>query len=380
MSDHGNNLDPVVKTRRVPLPPDQAFTLFSADMGSWWPLASHSVSGSADARVSFGVRAGGTVDEHAPDGTTHVWAEVLAAEPADRVVLTWHPGAEANALGGAGEETERGQRVVVDTVGAFRVIGRNGDVIHHPEGFKARRLGRPGAGQHVLPGCCCAHVAHPDANPVIHTRDGGLIRRRHAIGRVPDGVGRGIVIAHPQGTTLVQGSAGFLPGALDETVADVVMMGATSQLGWFRRAGRRERELARDCLERVGLADFASRQIGRLSGGQQQRVFLARALAREADIYLLDEPMAGVDAGSQEQIFGILAGLRDAGKLVVAVHHDLQTAARWFDAVALVDMRLVAAGSTAEVLTADNLNRTYAGRAGILDELGRAVARGKRTP
>ena len=96
MSDHGNNLDPVVKTRRVPLPPDQAFTLFSADMGSWWPLASHSVSGSADARVSFGVRAGGTVDEHAPDGTTHVWAEVLAAEPADRVVLTWHPGAEAN--------------------------------------------------------------------------------------------------------------------------------------------------------------------------------------------------------------------------------------------------------------------------------------------
>ena len=96
MSDHGNNLDPVVKTRRVPLPPDQAFTLFSADMGSWWPLVSHSVSGSADARVSFGVRAGGTVDEHAPDGTTHVWAEVLAAEPADRVVLTWHPGAEAN--------------------------------------------------------------------------------------------------------------------------------------------------------------------------------------------------------------------------------------------------------------------------------------------
>lgn len=163
-------------------------------------------------------------------------------------------------------------------------------------------------------------------------------------------------------------------------VMDVVLMGATSQLGWFRRAGRRERELARDCLDRVGLADLARRQIGRLSGGQQQRVFLARALAREADIYLLDEPMAGVDAGSQEQIFGILAGLRDAGKLVIAVHHDLQTAARWFDAVALVDMRLVAAGPTDVVLTPENLNQTYAGRAGVLDELGRAVARGKRTP
>ena len=162
-------------------------------------------------------------------------------------------------------------------------------------------------------------------------------------------------------------------------VMDVVLMGATSRLGWFRRAGRRERELARACLDRVGLADLAGRQIGRLSGGQQQRVFLARALAREADIYLLDEPMAGVDASSQEEIFAILAGLRDAGKLVVAVHHDLRTAARWFDAVALIDMRLVAAGPTATVLTSDNLQRTYAGRLGILDELSDAVARGDRT-
>ena len=164
------------------------------------------------------------------------------------------------------------------------------------------------------------------------------------------------------------------------SVMDVVLMGASSQLGWFRRPGRRERELARDCLDRVGLADLAGRQIGRLSGGQQQRVFLARALAREADIYFLDEPMAGVDAGSQEEIFAILVGLRDAGKLVVAVHHDLRTASRWFDAVALVDMRLVATGPTADVLTPANLNQTYAGRVGILDELSRAVARGARTP
>tara|TARA_B100001939_G_scaffold322601_1_gene313209 strand:+ start:30 stop:785 length:756 start_codon:yes stop_codon:yes gene_type:complete len=163
------------------------------------------------------------------------------------------------------------------------------------------------------------------------------------------------------------------------SVMDVVRMGATSQLGWFQRGGKRERKLALASLDRVGLADVANRQIGKLSGGQQQRVFLARALAREATIYLLDEPMAGVDAGSQEQIFNILTELRDQGKLVVAVHHDIRTAAEWFDAVALVDMRLVAAGPTAEVLTSENLTMTYSGRLSILDEIGEAVERGGRT-
>jgi manganese/zinc/iron transport system ATP- binding protein len=108
-------------------------------------------------------------------------------------------------------------------------------------------------------------------------------------------------------------------------------------------------------------------------------VFLARALAQEADVYLFDEPMAGVDVRSQERIFGVLAELRDAGRLVIVVHHDLRTAAEWFDRVALVDMRLVAAGPTAEVLTPDNIERTYAGRAELLEELGRAVAERSRT-
>ena len=163
------------------------------------------------------------------------------------------------------------------------------------------------------------------------------------------------------------------------TVMDVVRMGATSKLGWFQRGGKRERELALGSLDRVGLADFSNRQIGKLSGGQQQRVFLARALAREADIYLLDEPMAGVDAGSQEQIFNILVNLRDQGKLIVAVHHDIRTAVEWFDAVALIDMRLVAAGPTAEILTPENLTMTYSGRLSVLDEIGEAVERGGRT-
>jgi manganese/zinc/iron transport system ATP- binding protein len=164
------------------------------------------------------------------------------------------------------------------------------------------------------------------------------------------------------------------------SVTDVVLMGTYARLGWFRRPGPRERDLARESLTRVGLADVADRQIGRLSGGQQQRVFLARALAQQADAYVLDEPMAGVDAGSQEQIFRVLAELRREGRLVVVVHHDLRTAADWFDRIALIDMRLVAAGPAADVLTPDNLRRTYAGRLDVLDELGRAVARRERTP
>jgi manganese/zinc/iron transport system ATP- binding protein len=164
------------------------------------------------------------------------------------------------------------------------------------------------------------------------------------------------------------------------SVTDVVLMGTYARLGWFRRPGARERQVARESLARVGLADVAERQIGALSGGQQQRVFLARALAQQADVYVLDEPMAGVDAGSQERIFRVLADLRGEGRLVVVVHHDLRTAAEWFERVALIDMRLVASGPTADVLTPANLQRTYAGRLDVLDELGRAVARRERTP
>ncbi len=161
---------------------------------------------------------------------------------------------------------------------------------------------------------------------------------------------------------------------------DVVLMGTYHRVGWFRRIGRRERHVAEAALDRVGLLDMANRQIGRLSGGQQQRVFLARALAEEAEVYFLDEPLAGVDAGSQQTIFQVLAELRDEGRLVVVVHHDLRSAAAWFDRVALIDMRLVAEGPTAEVLSAENLARTYCGPLDVLEELGRAVEAGRRTP
>ena len=184
----------------------------------------------------------------------------------------------------------------------------------------------------------------------------------------------------------VRGRVGYVPQRetvdwdFPVSVGDVVLMGTYAKLGWFRRPGSRERDIARESLARVGLSDVAGRQIGKLSGGQQQRVFLARALAQQADVYVLDEPMAGVDARSQELIFGVLSELRDAGRLVLVVHHDLRTAAEWFDRVALIDRRLVAAGPTATVLTAENLERTYVGRLDLLDELGRAVEERGRTP
>jgi manganese/zinc/iron transport system ATP- binding protein len=145
-------------------------------------------------------------------------------------------------------------------------------------------------------------------------------------------------------------------------VADVVSMGQFSRLGLLRPARRRDREAAAACLERVGMAEFASRQIGQLSGGQQQRVFLARALAQQADLLLLDEPFAGVDAATERAIVDVLCELRDEGKTIVCVHHDLATVADYFDRVMLLNVRRIAEGPVATAFTADNLQAAYGGR------------------
>lgn len=145
-------------------------------------------------------------------------------------------------------------------------------------------------------------------------------------------------------------------------VVDVVMMGMYRKLGLLGRVQGRHKALAHACLERVGMADFAHRQIGQLSGGQQQRVFLARALAQEADIYVLDEPFAGVDAATEKAIISVLKGLRDAGKTVLAVHHDLATVPDYFDDVVLLNTQVVASGPVADVFTEDNLQAAYGGR------------------
>ncbi len=163
------------------------------------------------------------------------------------------------------------------------------------------------------------------------------------------------------------------------SVLDVVLMGTYGRLGWFRRPGRREQEWAMECLRRVGLADLAHRQIGQLSGGQQQRTFLARALAQRAEVYFMDEPLAGVDAATEQVVFELLRELRTAGKAVFVVHHDLRTVPQYFDCVALLNQRLVAFGPTASTFTAENLQQAYGGRLSILDTAGEALRKQERS-
>ena len=151
---------------------------------------------------------------------------------------------------------------------------------------------------------------------------------------------------------------------------DVVAMGLYRRIGWFLPVTRRYRQQALASLEQVGMADYATRQISQLSGGQQQRVFLARALAQEADLYLMDEPFAGVDASTEQAIVGILRQLRDSGKTALVVHHDLETVEDYFDDVLLLNLRLVAAGPIGEVFTRENLRKTYGGKLALLDQVG----------
>ncbi len=152
------------------------------------------------------------------------------------------------------------------------------------------------------------------------------------------------------------------------TAIDVVLMGLYADLGLFRLPGRRHRDRALAALERVGMADLAHRQIGRLSGGQQQRVFLARALVQDADLTLLDEPFAGVDAATERAIVAVLKTLNDGGRTVVAVHHDLSTVEAYFDRVVLLAGRVVAAGPTGAVFTEAALDETYGGRLTVRGE------------
>ena len=156
---------------------------------------------------------------------------------------------------------------------------------------------------------------------------------------------------------------------------DVVCMGRYRRIGWLRPIARAHKQAALECLDRVGLADLAKRQISQLSGGQQQRVFLARALAQDAQLYIMDEPFAGVDAATERAIVQLLRTLRDDGKTAIVVHHDLQTVPTYFDHALLLNMRVVAAGPVEQVFTPENLHKTYGGRLTLLSEAAEAVAR-----
>lgn len=158
---------------------------------------------------------------------------------------------------------------------------------------------------------------------------------------------------------------GYVPqsGSVDwdfpATVQDVVLMGRYGKLGWIRRPRKADIELTKQTLAKVGMQDYAGRQISQLSGGQQQRVFLARALAQEAEIYFMDEPFKGVDAQTERAIVALLKELKEQNKTVVVVHHDLQTVPDYFDWVTLINLRVVASGPVEEIFHEENLRKTY---------------------
>lgn len=167
---------------------------------------------------------------------------------------------------------------------------------------------------------------------------------------------------------------GYVPqrGSVDwdfpTNALDVVLMGRYGHIGWLKRPNKKDVDFAYECLDKVGMREYATRQISQLSGGQQQRVFLARALAQDASIYFMDEPFVGVDAATEKAIITILNELKAQGKTVLVVHHDLQTVKEYFDWTLLINLRKIAIGPTEEVFTIDNLQKTYGGRLAFLDQ------------
>ena len=154
--------------------------------------------------------------------------------------------------------------------------------------------------------------------------------------------------------------------AFPVTVGDVVMMGRYPLLGPLRRPGSLDRRHVDEALEKVGMTDHRRTQIGRLSGGQRRRVFLARALAADPALYLLDEPVTGIDATTQDDLMDILVAESGRGLTVVATTHDLATAAQRFGRVAAINRRLIAYGPASLILDPEILSRTYGGHLLVL--------------
>ena len=160
------------------------------------------------------------------------------------------------------------------------------------------------------------------------------------------------------------------------SVMDVVLMGRYGRLRLAQRPTAKDREIARECLDKVHMLPFANRQIGNLSGGQQQRVFLARALAQESDLYLMDEPFVGVDAATESAIITLLRELKSKGKTLLVVHHDLATAKEYFDQLLLLNMRLVAYGPTQEIFNPEILQTTYGGKLTLMADVAETIRTG----
>lgn len=239
---------------------------------------------------------------------------------------------------------EGGQRLAAFTAGATvrygAVAAVEGVDLRLPHGVMGAIVGPNGAGKSTLLKLLLG--LHDKYEGAVSLLGRPVEQSRHLVGYVP------------QRSTV--------DWDFPANVLDVVQMGLYRELGPVRRVGQAERRRARAALEEVGMAAFEKRQIGQLSGGQQQRVFLARALVQEAELYLLDEPFAGVDAASETALVEVLRRLNAAGATVLAVHHDLNTLERYFDWLALLNVCLVAQGPLKATLTSANLQATYGGR------------------
>lgn len=220
-----------------------------------------------------------------------------------------------------------------------------------PEGKLVGVIGPNGAGKSTLLKACLNLVPRSSGEVVIYGKPYGKQRKR--VGYVPQ--------------------RESVDWDFPLSALDVVTMGTYGCLGWFSRVNKQAKARSARALERVGLADYAHRQIGQLSGGQQQRIFLARALVQDADIYLMDEPFAAVDAATERAIVDLLKELQTRGKTVLVVHHDLATVPEYFDWVVLLNMRLVAVGPTPEVFIEENLRRTYGGNLTLLTQAANRV-------
>jgi manganese/zinc/iron transport system ATP- binding protein len=230
--------------------------------------------------------------------------------------------------------------------------------VNIPPGVMAAIVGPNGAGKSTLLKAILSLVGPTAGHIMIHGAP--YKRQRRRVGYVPQ--------------------RSSVDWDFPTTALDVVTMGLYGRIGWFRHPGRKAREKALAALEEVRMADLAHRQISQLSGGQQQRVFLARALVQEAEVYFLDEPMAGVDATTERTIVGLLQKLRDAGKTVVVVHHDLQTVEDYFDWLVILNIRVVAQGPVSRIYTLDNLHRAYGGQIALLERGSPAGRRGPDAP
>ena len=215
-----------------------------------------------------------------------------------------------------------------------------------PTGVMAGIVGPNGAGKSTLIKSLLELVPSLSGEVMVHGRPYASQRRR--VGYVPQ--------------------RSSVDWDFPTTALDVVTMGLYGRLGWLRRPGRKERNESLEALEMVGMSAYADRQISQLSGGQQQRVFLARALVQQADVYFLDEPMAGVDATTERAIIDILRRLRDAGKTLIVVHHDLQTVRNYFDWLLLLNVRVIASGKAEDVFNIDYLRQAYGGQIALLND------------